>query len=172
MNILGLPGKNDATGPWMEKILSGVSSQNDVVVTQYYKAWQVPGSEIDEFLELKLAADFRPHLLVAKSMGSIIAILGASTGKLVPEKCVLIGVPVDSLREDEKSALSSWSAAGVNTLFIQQSADLTGSYQNLADVVSPSPNVTFVEIDGSDHVYGDTEQIAEIINDWQMRGNL
>jgi predicted alpha/beta-hydrolase family hydrolase len=168
MNILGLPGKNDSTGPWMREILAAISSQGDIVETQYYDAWKKPGAEIDEKLEIAIAEKFSPSLIVAKSMGAIITILGVSLRKVMPIECVLIGVPVNSLLQEERSILSAWPDAGIRTLFIQQSSDMTGSYNQLVDLVPSSEDITLAEIEGSDHAYSNTNEIARIIRNWKI----
>ena len=169
MNILGLPGKNSATGPWMEEILSQIDLPEDTRNTQYYKAWQEAGSEIDEVVELDLAAGFDPNLIVAKSMGSILTLIGVGAGKLKPTACVLIGVPVNGLLETEKSVLQNWQDTGISLLCIQQTSDVTGTYEQLEDL-APEANglVTLVEIAGSDHVYSDVPELTQIINKWHM----
>lgn len=165
MNILGLPGRNDATGPWMDRILSNVASNSDRHETQYYQAWQ-NNTEVDEDYELAKAAGFQPDLIIAKSLGTLLTLIGYHRKVLTASHCVLIGIPVSNLQAEEHEMLSDWQMTGVKTLFIQQTNDVTGSVAALNDIVPNSKKITVREIPGEDHVYGDVDELVTLIQDW------
>ena len=165
MNILGLPGRNDATGPWMDRILSNVASNSDRYETQYYQAWQ-NNTEVDEDYELAKAAAFQPDLIIAKSLGTLLTLIGYQRNLLQASRCVLIGIPASNLRAEEIKMLSDWQVTGVKTLFIQQTSDVTGSFAALKDILPNSTSITVKEIPGEDHVYGDVDELVILIQDW------
>lgn len=169
MKILGLPGQNDATGPWMDEILSGDRGSDDEALTQYYEFWKSPGSQLDFGLELDKASRFSPDVVVAKSLGAILTLRGVANGSLTPQECVLIGVPVRSLQEPGRDALSQWHEKPFRTLFIQQADDVVGGFDELSKLVPDAENCTLVRVTGSDHIYADTSGLIEIINEWRLQ---
>lgn len=168
MKILGLPGQNDATGPWMDDILSGIRGDDDQTLTQYYECWGKPGSQLDLRLELDKASRFSPDLVVAKSLGAVLTLMGVSNGSLTPRECVLIGVPVRGLQAPGREALSRWHERAVRTLFIQQADDVVGGFGELAKLVPESKDCTMVRVAGGDHIYRDTAELIRLINEWRL----
>lgn len=171
MRTLGLPGKNKSTGPWLDKILSSEVFVNDVIQRQSYRAWQSTEEEIDEVFELDVASKFEPELIVAKSMGSILTILGVAQSILKPQACVFMGVPILSLQKDEKSCLENWKDTGIKTLFIQQHSDPTGSFSQLLELIRPADNLCFEVVEGSDHIYSDIPELVGLMKSWRNRMN-
>ena len=166
MKILGLPGQNQSTFHWMQEILGTIQTENLTTSTQSYKFWDQPGSALDEALEIGRASEFNPDLIVAKSLGTIITLLGISQGKVSPRYCVYIGIPVSSVDESVIEILSGDHATGIVSLFIQQSHDRTGGYSQLCDLLPVRRNFTTVEVPGEDHVYSDVLELGKIINGW------
>ncbi|MEX1237334.1 MAG: hypothetical protein WD994_03590 [Pseudomonadales bacterium] len=167
MKILGLPGINPATGPWMDSILERVANERDDANTQYYEFWNSPDDHIDAPAELVRAAAAAPELIIAKSMGTLLTLRGVAESILAPKACVLIGIPVGGDRELERSILSGWHERDIPTLFIQQQADITGTFDELTAVLTASGHLQTVSIPGSDHVYSDVDQLASLIHDWR-----
>ena len=67
MKILGLPGQNPETGPWMEKVLAAIDVEGSEKVTQYYAAWNSKGGSAEPKREVEIAASHEADMIVAKS---------------------------------------------------------------------------------------------------------
>lgn len=151
----------------MEEILAGVRGDEDETLTLYYECWTAPGSELNEATEIARACGFAPDLVCAKSMGAVLTLLGVSSGSLQPRSCVLIGTPLAGLRADEREVLTAWHTRSIATLFIQQTADRTGSFEELSNLVTATERCILVEVAGHDHVYSDTPALISHICRWR-----
>ncbi len=166
MKILGMPGVNPQTGPWMDNILGGVASAGDRAQTQHYGFWTSGEERVDAAAELQIVSSFDPELIVAKSMGTLLTLRGVSDGMLQPKQCVLIGIPVAGSGAGI-DLLLRWHELNLPTLFIQQELDRTGTFEQLSALVNPESRCTLVAVPGSDHVYADTAVLIKLINDWR-----
>ena len=103
------------------------------------------------------------ELVVAKSMGTMVLL--ASAAATAPPGCaVLIGTPLVGYSPEQKAALVAL-ANRIPCLFIQQSADFTGTYESLTAELQ-GVEATLVEVAGHDHVYADTDMLGATIDDW------
>ena len=159
-SVLGLPGRNPETESWLGRLLDTLGAEDSEVAR--YQHWQ--GNE-----EPDVAAEAAAHpvagrtLVVAKSMGTMVLLAAAEGGD--PDRAVLIGVPVQGYSEAQVSALREL-AGRLPCLFIQQTDDFTGSASALRVILGDDVAVT--EVPGSDHVYADVDELAALINDWQV----
>ena len=165
MKILGLPGINPGTEQWMQKLLESLNLARSETIIQRYQCWAVPGSSLNIESEARIAAITRPDIVIAKSIGTRIAIY-AYTGKLMSAKtCILLGIPVRGCSNDEISALQE-ICANVPTLLIQQTDDPAGSFSVVTSMIPHSPTCQISEVPGNDHRYGNIDQLRQIIESW------
>lgn len=166
MKILGLPGRNPQTGPWMEKVLKAIDVEGSEKITQYYAAWKSGGSQADPKQEVDIAASHKPDLIVAKSIGSVIAVNAITKDRLSPKYQVFIGVPFKGLGEPQRKLFLDFCNREKPTLFIQQANDPAGAYAVMAEHLPKSEFNTLKEVPGADHKYDDVEQLGSIISEW------
>ncbi len=157
--VLGLPGRNPETGPWMSDLLSALGA--DEVEVARYSHWQ-SGGEPDLARELAENPVAGRALVVAKSMGTMVLLAAAEHG--TPNRAVLIGTPVQAYTGTQIEALRAL-AEQFPCLFIQQTDDFTGSAASLRAVLGEKTSLC--EVPGSDHVYADVEELAALIANWQ-----
>lgn len=101
-------------------------------------------------------------LVIAKSLGALVTTYAFEKFNFKPQKAVLIGTPIK--RQDANNAeLLSNFVNSVPTLFIQQTSDFNGSFSELTEVVQSFPNGRIVEAPGDDHIYGNTDELQQII---------
>jgi pimeloyl-ACP methyl ester carboxylesterase len=158
MKILGLPGRDEATVAWLESILTGFQHSFTI---QRYACWQ-GGGDFDLDLEVERARDVDVGLVVAKSMGTRVAIHAAQRDALLAERYVLIGVPLKAYQEGELELLNALCARRP-VLLIQQTDDFLGSCQELRSAVVEHDNVSFAEVPGNDHMYSDVATLRSHI---------
>ncbi len=164
MRVMGLPGRNRETGPWMERLLKTLEPDESRYVVARYRHWD-RGVEADvafEATRVTLSADV---CIVAKSLGTMIALVACSESQILPPRMVYIGTPVRHYSVQLK-ALMRERLQSTPVLFVQQVDDFTGTFRDLQDLVGDCALATLQEIDGSDHAYEDTDQLATIISGW------
>lgn len=165
MKTLGLPGRDEATVAWLESILEGLYPPPADYAVQRYGCWQGQ-ADFDLDLEVAHASGDDVGLVVAKSMGTRVAIHAAQRDTLLAERYVLIGVPLKAYQPGELDLLNALCARRP-VLLIQQTDDFLGACDELRRVVAEHDNVSFVEVPGSDHVYSDVADLRRHILAWQ-----
>ncbi len=156
MKILGLPGKNQATCTWLQTVLAGLSQD---LMIQEYDCWHSQDAELDLALESSKAQQANPDIVVAKSIGTLVA-LSAFTEK--PVKAIFLGVPLGVYSDSEIAALRTF-ASEREILFIQQEADPAGPSKQLISLLD---DVVVQTVPGDDHNYEDVELIRNSIKQW------
>ncbi|MCB1644637.1 MAG: hypothetical protein KDI36_04250 [Pseudomonadales bacterium] len=168
MKLLGLPGNNHQTGPWMETIVQSVSAASGQISdrrTQHYAFWQEQAGPIDAEHETRLASDYKADVIIAKSMGSLLTLAAIAAHQLTPARCVFIGVPAGN-GHPALSVLQRWDEFGISALFIQQTDDITGTSAQLMQLLGSNTHYELAEIAGHDHVYSDTSELISMISSW------
>lgn len=166
MKILGMPGQNAATGPWMDSVLAAIAGGGDECKTLYYDFWNDGTGRPDPPQEIQKVVDFGPDLVVAKSMGTLLTVRALVNQRVAPSRCVLIGMPIGNANPELRAVLGAWHERGIPTLFIQQTDDRTGNFAQLAELVQAIAPNSLREIPGDDHVYSDVDQLATLISEF------
>lgn len=165
MNALLLPGNSPRHEAWIERLRAAVAPQFDATITQHYRHWQTGEPQADRAYELHVAAtsveDFDDYLIIAKSVGTFIAVEGTARGVLKPSKLILLGLPLFGDLPHE--LFVAWMHdLKVPVTVIQNTSDPLGSFRQIKDLVDQD-NVTFVEQPGDTHEYLDFAAIANHI---------
>jgi hypothetical protein len=161
MKILGLPGVNPVTKTWLQDLINALGEDNRDSKILEYRHWSDNGNA-DISYEASCLENITVDLVIAKSFGTAVATRAYDSFNFRPKYAVLIGSPLKRHGQDNYSLLNKF-ADSVPTLFIQQTADIVGSYGNLKEVVRNLRNARTREVPGDDHVYGDLEELREII---------
>ena len=162
MKIIGLPGRNKETEGWLRQLLASLALGEAEVVR--YRHW-TDDTDPNITHETEALRGRAVNLVVAKSMGTIVATTAYLSASFRPARAVLIGSPVAELTH-ELRALYRGFAEEISTLFIQQTADFTGTFAQLEAIVQGCAHTRLVEVPGKDHGYGDTVAVASIIASW------
>ena len=162
MDITALPGRRSETGPWLKNVLAAAGFA-EAVVTRY-RHWDVQFEASADFEAAQLARQ-SPRLVIAKSLGTVIAATAYCLDGFHPAAAVLIGVPFAGLAKRELDFLQQFSAA-VETLFIQQVADPGGAAAALGEALRLQRGEV-VAVPGDDHLYADSAALGAIIRDWK-----
>ncbi|MEM8766116.1 MAG: hypothetical protein AAGE43_01630 [Pseudomonadota bacterium] len=163
MRIVGLPGRNPETEAWLEVLLASVAPDHAEVQVHRYRHWDEDAVP-DLAGEIACAEVKGADLVVAKSMGTLVLLGAVASGK-APDCAVLIGTPLAACGSEERRALRGLADL-IPCCFIQQREDFTGSSAELAEVLGPAATGLNV-VEGSDHVYADTDELARCIAAWQ-----
>ena len=166
MQVLGLPGRNPATFEWLTALLGAINFGDANITVQRYECWSAPGSELDLALEARRATETGPELIVAKSIGTTVA-LALDLASIAATKLVFIGVPLHMYTASEMETLNNLFNQGL-LLIIQQTSDPAGSANDIRSVVSRPELIA--EVPGNDHDYFDLEILKSAIEDWIASG--
>ena len=165
MKILGLPGINPVTEQWLKSLTDAIDLDQTETIIQKYKCWSTPGTALDIKTEAAIAAQSRPDIVIAKSIGTRVAIYAFANGLLSARSCIFLGIPLRGCSSDETGLLQKLCAS-VPTLLIQQTADPAGGFSALVSLIPASPTCTVSEVPGNDHRYGNIDQLRQIIEPW------
>ncbi len=161
MRVTALSGRRIETEAWMQSLL--VAAQYPVAGIIRYRHWDTDAEASVAFEATRLASQ-SPQLVIAKSLGTVIAATAYTLHQFRPAFAVLIGTPYAALEGNEVQFLRHF-AASVDTLFIQQAQDPGGSADRLVAALQVNRSEV-VEVPGNDHLYTDTTALASILGRW------
>lgn len=162
MNAYILPGNSPRHQQWEDELQQVLEAKGNRVVAQRYRHWQTGEQWADIDVELmeaeKHTTALAPYTIVAKSIGTAIALKGVAEKKLAPQKLVLLGVPLALAQE---VGLKNWLASIViPVMIIQNTHDPLGGFAEVSRYVGENPLITLIESPGDTHDYVDYERIA------------
>lgn len=161
MKILGLPGVKSATLAWLQQLLSALAEPSASTRIQEYRHW-ADDSGADLQHEAGRLEAVAVDLVIAKSLGTLIATRAFDSFAFRPKRAVLIGCPLQRHADNHYALLKKFAGA-VPTLFIQQTADFNASFDALNQVAVSLPKARTAEVAGDDHVYSDINELSQII---------
>lgn len=167
-NLLILGGNSKKNISWLNKTIK-VFNKDYKTNGIYYDHWN-NDNEINFDIELsklkKLHNEVTDYSIVAKSIGSIISLMGIEKNIIKPKKIVIMGFPIKLLKQVNFNIdpLIECAINKTEILIIQQKYDPIGSYN---EVVNYLPgNINVVEIPGHYHVYNNMDVIKPIIDNF------
>lgn len=164
MQIIALSGRRIETEAWMKRLLAAANYPDAQILR--YRHWHTNVDASVDFEAMRLAKQ-SPQLVIAKSLGTVIASTAYCLHDFRPAAAVLIGTPFAALEREQVQYLQRF-AAGVETLFIQQAEDPGGFAKDLAAALHVTRGEV-VEVAGSDHIYADTGELAAILDRWKAK---
>jgi hypothetical protein len=162
MQVVALPGRRIETEAWLKSLLEA-AQYHGAQVTRY-RHWDT-GAEADVAFEASRLSDTSPRLVVAKSLGTVIAATAYGAHQFRPAFGIFVGTPYAALEEADVGLLRHF-AVNVTTLFIQQAEDPGGTAAGLAPALQLDPS-TVAAVPGRDHLYPDLGALAGIVHRWQ-----
>lgn len=164
MHVTALPGRRSETGVWLRSFLVAAGLPEAGVVR--YRHWDTDFEASVPFEAARLANQ-SPQLVIAKSLGTVIAATAFCLHEFRPAAAVLLGTPYAALGSGDLHFLQLF-AAGVETLFIQQSEDPGGSAGQLPAALRLARGEV-AAVPGNDHLYSDTTALAAILRRWRQQ---
>lgn len=160
MDILILPGNSPHHREWSEQLKQNLEPLRMHTIVQQYQHWKTgrEWASVDEELNttIELTESLGEYVVLAKSIGSIIALKGTATGKIHPKGLLLMGIPLKDTALSKEVPL--WlSQITQPIIVIQNSHDPLGSYDEVVMTLSATaPNLTVIEQPGDTHDYTNT----------------
>ncbi len=168
MDIIGLAGNDPATEAWMQSLVDALPTASPGSFVVRYGHWD-DGSRYDIAREAAKLQATTPDLILAKSLGVMIAVDAFAHRGCEPARAVFMGTPLRLFGDVESDRLRTF-VQGVPTLLIQQRDDRTGTYAALEACLTERVVARMVEIPGHDHAYPQ-EVVMPIISRWLSDGS-
>lgn len=162
MKILGLPGVIPETNKWMQELFQALDANSFDSRIQEYRHWS-DNSDVDTDHEACCLKQSLVDLVIAKSLGTFVSTYAFDTYNFRPLRAVFIGSPIRRHSSNNFELLSKF-VKSVPTLFIQQTLDFNGSYNELSKTVHAFSNAEIIEVPGDDHVYSNIDELQRIIH--------
>ncbi len=121
-------------------------------------------------LELKkleeASSDVNDYYIVAKSVGSIISLIGIEKQIIKAKGIVILGLPLKYSQKNNINInkLINTAIKETKILVIQQKNDPIGNYQEVTKVLPT--NIKAIEIPGNHHVYGNIKCIKTLVDNF------
>lgn len=171
MHILILGGQSARNKAWAYALQEALTPLSDDIAVHEYTHWSQENGHIDldnelAAVEAKLAAH-GDYIIVAKSIGGVLAAKGIGDGLLAPRKLAILGTPLATIKR-ESIPYADWLAgSSAPKLFIQNQADPLGSFADLEAYLTSSAlaGYTAAETPGNTHSYLAFDQIRQRIAD-------
>lgn len=165
-HLVILPGNSKENQTWGEVMRDVYGPRFGSVHLQTYEHWETGGPVIDFDMErTKLRERPAPLftesevIVMAKSAGSLLALLAVQGGQLAPKGCVFFGMPFDmaatKLFADDWSPIADFTLPAIA---FHNRADPTTDYRfTAATLAQYAPHIELITTSEEDHWYGDTD---------------
>lgn len=166
MNIIILAGNSLENYKWAEQLKTALDNSAEVSI-QDYSHWKSGDKFIDMPKEQKklieIANDLDHYIILAKSIGVILAIQSICEQKIKPLKCIFVGTAFNWAKENNYQIEQWLSDYFIETLFIQNEHDPAISFEELKSIISKNNivNHQLVKLPGDNHKYN-ANTIAEL----------
>lgn len=131
MNALLLPGNSQRHSKWMGDLKLAISPLLETIVSSHYKHWKTGEECADVDYEILLAKEstkeLGEYIIIAKSIGAVIAAKGTNNGAISPKKLILLGVPVNGV-VSAKLFAEYLTKITIPIVIIQNTNDPLGSF--------------------------------------------
>ena len=165
MNALILGGESPRHYEWVRTVAESLRPHFDKVVYLDYRHWTAGGSsDIDYEIgqAALLAQELGEYIIVAKSMGTVVASLGTARGELHPLRCIFMGTPLGLVERVAGAPEATQKLPP--TVFIQNEHDPDSSAEQVQAFVAERGNkqASCVVVPGDTHDYIDFALIDRI----------
>ncbi|MEM8895864.1 MAG: hypothetical protein AAGC88_14880 [Bacteroidota bacterium] len=173
--LIVLPGNGARNQMWGEECVEAYGAWFDDVHMQYYSHWESDEKNLDwqtEIEKLRVVKDTWDDedevFVIAKSIGTLVALTATAEQAIVPEKGVFFGMPLDlaaaALYQNDWTPLSGFSAP---LLVFHNDNDPTTSYKfTKAKLHELQPTVTLVTLASDTHDYLDFSDYADQVKEF------
>lgn len=165
MKTIIIPGYSHKNKEWAEETAKNIP---DSFIYEF-RHWSDPTARFkakDEALSIVTKVGEDTVNIVAKSIGSLVAVIALKKIKEKVNKIIFCGIPVEDISEDEKweyKVLSDFDPSKI--IVYQNSEDFHGSFETVRKFLSLiNPNIKIVEKPGSTHDYPFYEEFKNFLN--------
>lgn len=171
MDALILGGNSPHNKEWVQQLQAAIAPLFATIATHDYAHWASADGTIDFEHELRAvqreARALSNYVIIAKSVGTLLALKGMNDNILRPDKVVFLGTPLNYVRQHTmEHEFESWLKKVTEPMLVVQNdhdpvAGAGELDRYIKSVVSPSL-VTFAELPGNTHDYIDFAQLQTL----------
>lgn len=169
MNIVILGGNSPAHKQWIRDLGAHLESDKHNVFLHDYKHWNSGDESADIEYEIRQVGDkfgnLTDCLIIAKSVGTVIATLAVAHSRIKPTKTVLLGIPIDGVAGETEGFAASFYLLP-ETQILQNQHDPYGSSSGIENFLGQhgTEKHRLHIIDNVDtHDYQDFDLISELV---------
>ena len=141
MKIVLLGGNSPRHYDWIRDLGRALEAAGHTVLLHDYEHWQTGAPLADISREVErvhaLLANETGYMIIAKSIGTVIATVATAKGLLRPTRCLLLGVPFTGIAGETPEFLPGLATLP-RTIFIQNEFDPYGSAEGLDTLLARS----------------------------------
>jgi len=170
MNALILGGMSPRHKAWVRQVAEVLQPYFDEVRPLDYRHWDAADTEMDLEYEISqadvLAKNFDEYVVVAKSIGTVLASFANARGLLAPQRCVFMGFPL-KVAEAQFPEVANALPQLPPTVFLHNERDPLGSaaaVKQYVDAHAPKA-YEFQVLPGDTHDYTDFDLIVQLAAD-------
>lgn len=167
MNVLILGGNSKRHKAWVREVAVHLKDNFDEVQIHDYQHWQKDEREADVEFEVTAAAttakDLGEYIIVAKSIGTVIALNAIAAHKLIPVACLFIGTPLSVIKEKYPNLKTLYSKLPPTT-FLHNTQDPLGNSDDLKEFLSAHCHAKWnlIAVKDSTHDYTNFSTIRDL----------
>ena len=168
MNLIILPGNSPEHERWLNEATNAFEPFFDEIHAVHYRHWQTGAPEVDESYEIEalrsLSMDMSDSVILAKSVGTVIASRAISEDILRPRNTVFLGLPITNPLFS--TSLEEYGLQNITPLtIVQNTNDPYGSFAVVQAFMAKigATQATLVETPGQTHDYEDYEQYSSLL---------
>lgn len=172
MELILLPGNSKKNKKWIENVEFQIKNLFEKTRIYYYRHWKTGEEIIDIEYETKKLAEYlknkKEYFILAKSIGTALAIKNIKEKRIFPKKCIFLGMPILWCRKHNID-LDSWiEDYSTSTLFIQNNHDPAIEANELKIYLEKKriKNYQFIELEGNTHDYDNINQLKEFLQNF------
>ncbi len=166
MKIVILPGNHIINRKWVNSIDGPLKKRFEKVSVLHYAHWGE--KEVLVNLEKEINNIPNDEVILAKSVGTILALKAVYEKKISPLKCIFIGTPIDWAEKNNMDPKKYLDNFVVPTLFIQNSKDPTCTSNDLKELLMKKnvKNYSLYEFEEESHDYENFDKIVTLIGEF------
>jgi predicted alpha/beta-hydrolase family hydrolase len=167
MNAVVLGGMSSRHREWVLQVAEALGPEYEIVRSLNYRHWEHPGSEMDIEYEIarlaELAQGLAEYVVVAKSIGTVVATIATMRGLLRPKRCLFMGFPLKVVMAELPEVASALPLLPLTTFLHNEHDPLGGAEAVLAYIVAHAPEAyTLQTLPGSTHDYVNFDLIKQL----------
>lgn len=158
--VIILGGNSEKNRTWVLRVAKTLAPEDGSVYAHTYSHWVNGTAFINIEHEIKSLGKHKTPtgacIVIAKSMGIILALEGISRGILQPVACLFLGFPLKIIGNQPLPTKELLNFAPKETLFIQNDRDPLGSYDEVKGFLEETGTLTQIrKWSGHTHDYPD-----------------
>lgn len=167
--LLILGGNTDNNIQWIQRAANFFKKYYEVDYINYnhWKKHQSINLEEEIVKTVSKIGKNTNTIILSKSVGSIVTLLGVERGLINPKKIIILGFPLRYIEKNkiEINSIMDKVIKKTKVIIIQQKNDPIGKYQEVYNLYNNKLDV--FEIPGNYHIYSNFQGVYKIILKWR-----